>query len=291
MSLRILASSDLHYNVDRSKGPTRQLAKQVIARGGDVLALAGDIAGADPEDFEAALELFDRFEGVKLLVPGNHDLWVAHGQNSYTKWSRQLPHLARRHGFCMLDHGQVQVGAVGFVGNVGWYDYSFRSADLAVPLRFYQAKVGPGRAAAVAKFRQLVEDNHGLEDRHHQITIAWRDGQFVNLPVSDTEFTDQLVRRLDRQLTRSVNAAEKIVAVLHHLPRRELVQYRGDGDWDFAAAFLGSERFGQVLGQYDQVKLCLSGHSHRADFINGAACRYVSIGSTYTAKALMEFHL
>lgn len=287
--VRILATSDLHYNVARSKEGVRELAEQSVRRGGDVLVIAGDVAGADPDEFAEALELFDAFRGVKVLVAGNHDLWVAAGQDSYVKWSRHLPELAQRYGFRMLDHGEIFVDGVAFVGNVGWYDYSFRLESLKVPLRFYEAKTGPGHAAAVPQLSFLVQGRDDLQDRHYEITTAWRDGRCVKLPVSDPQFTEELVGRLSGQLDRAGREAKTIVAVLHHLPRRDLVRYRGDVSWDFAAAFLGSQRFYDVLRQCPTLRLCLSGHSHRADRIQDNGATYVTIGSTYSEKVLLEF--
>lgn len=291
MAIRILASSDLHYNMPRSQKPVRALAKEVVARGGHVLVLAGDIAGPDLREFDAALALFEGFDGIKLFVAGNHDLWVTDGRNSYAKWAQDLPAAAGRRGFVMLDHQPVQVGHVAFVGSVGWYDYSFRRTELNVPLRFYRAKVGPGRAAAMAEWRALMDGAEELDQSHYAITTAWRDGVFVKLPFTDEAFTHQLAGRLAEQVRRVSATAAMVVAVLHHLPRRDLVWYRDDPGWDFAAAFLGSERFGEVLDACRAVRLCLSGHSHRADFTRENGCRYVSIGSTYSDKALLEFDL
>jgi len=289
--LRILASSDLHYNLPRSRPGVRDLAKQVAHRGADVLVLAGDIAGTKLSDFAEALELFEPFKNQKLLVAGNHDLWVDADGDSHSKWAEELPELAKQYDFRMLDCGELIVDDVAFVGNVGWYDYTFRRDDLAIPMRFYEAKIGPGFAAATPELEFLLEPRSELQRRHFRITTAWQDGRYVDLPFGDVEFTDRLIGRLEEQLVRAANKVDKIVSVIHHLPHRELVRYRGEISWDFAAAFLGSPRFSQVLGGYDQVRLCLSGHSHRADCIRDNGVEYVTIGSNYTKKALMEFQL
>ncbi|NLX07209.1 MAG: hypothetical protein GXY33_18890 [Phycisphaerae bacterium] len=289
--MRIIATSDLHYNIARSRPGVRQAAQKVAQRGGDVLVIAGDIAGIDTAIFAEALELFADFRGPKLLVAGNHDLWVAPGRCSLEKWSRELPQIARRYGFHMLDHEPYYADGVAFVGTVGWYDYSFRLRKLDVPLRFYQAKMGPGRVAAVPELSNLLESQDDLHDHHFAITAAWRDGQYVNLPFDDPGFTDHLAERLDEHLKAAVARSPHVVAVTHHLPRRELVWYRGDPGWDFVAAFLGSDKLHAVLRRYEPVKLCLSGHSHRADSIKDNGTHYVAIGSTYLDKALVELDL
>jgi 3',5'-cyclic AMP phosphodiesterase CpdA len=289
--MRILASSDLHYNIKRSIEPTRDLARQVRRRGGDVLILAGDIAGIDETNFLEALELFADFKGEKLLVAGNHDLWVSPGDCSYEKWTNRLPKLARRMGFTMLDHETRVIGNIGFVGNVGWYDYTLRDHRLAIPLRFYQAKIGPGRALRVSEWQHLLPPEDELRPEHHDITFSWKDGEFVNLPMNDEEFLDLLKNRLQADLERISERSEKIVTILHHLPRRELVWYRDDANWDFATAFLGSQRLGDLLKTSPNLTLCLAGHNHRSDVVKEDGVEYITIGSTYLKKVLLEYDL
>jgi predicted phosphohydrolase len=289
--MRILASSDLHYNIKRSIEPTRDLARRVCRRGGDVLILAGDIAGIDEVHFLEALKLFSHFPGQKLLVAGNHDLWVRGDINSYEKWSQQLPALASQAGFHMLDHSPKLFGDVGIAGNIGWYDYSFRDTELAVPLRFYQAKIGPGRAQRLEEWQHLIAPSDELLPIHSDITSAWRDGEFVRLNMADESFVQMLLDRLETDLKTISEKSEKIVAVIHHLPRRDLVWYRGDANWDFAAAFLGSEKFDDVLKHFPKIKYCLSGHNHRSEVVKTPATEYIAIGSTYLEKELLELNI
>jgi len=238
--MRILATSDLHYNIKRSKEPARDVARRVVNRGGDIFILAGDIAGVDSEHFLRGLELFSGFTAKKLLVAGNHDLWIKPGECSFEKWSKRLPQLAAQAGFTMLDHEPTVIGDLGFVGNVGWYAYGFRDDRLAIPMRFYQAKVAPGRAARLSEYHHLLDPVDPILPQHHAITTAWRDGEYVRLSMSDLDFVDYLAGRLERHLAQIEPRCRKIIAVMHHLPHRDLVWYRGDANWDFAAAFLAA---------------------------------------------------
>jgi predicted phosphohydrolase len=289
--MKILASSDLHYNIKRSIEPTRELAREVCRRGGDVFILAGDIAGSDETIFTEALELFSGFKGEKLLVAGNHDLWVRGEVDSFEKWSNRLPALASAAGFHMLDHSPRIVGEVGIAGNIGWYDYSFRDSRLAVPLRFYQAKIGPGRAQRLEEWQHLVAPADELLPIHSDITSAWRDGEFVRLNMSDESFVETLLEKLKADLEGLEKKCKKIVTVLHHLPRQDLVWYRGDPNWDFAAAFLGSGRFDEVLKGFPQIQYCLAGHNHRSEVVKTPETEYIAIGSTYLEKNLLELEI
>ncbi len=57
--------------------------------------------------------------------------------------------------------------------------------------------------------------------------------------------------------------------------------------WRFANAFLGSERFAQVIGQHPNVRLAICGHIHEARNATIGAQRFCSIGSDYARKALL----
>ena len=289
--MRILASSDLHYNIPRSQEPTRELAKQVINRQGDVLILAGDIAGVDITLFAEALELFSGFKGIKLLVPGNHDLWVNNGISSLKKWQKMLPLIADEYDFIMLDGNPQIIGDIGFAGNIGWYDYSFRDESLNVPIEFYQAKIGPGRALYNDELGKFNINPDELDHIHRSITGAWNDRKFVKLEMSDSEFTALLADRLKKDIETIYDKCEKMVTVTHHLSTRELVWYRGDPNWDFSAAFLGSQLFADIVKQYPKIVYHLTGHNHKAARCKISSAEHIAIGSTYKTKALIELDI
>ncbi|MFA6133557.1 MAG: hypothetical protein WC869_06025 [Phycisphaerae bacterium] len=67
--MRILVTSDLHYDVLRSRPSAQEVAARACVAGGDVLVLVGDTAGAEPGPMKDCLALFETFKGLKLLVP------------------------------------------------------------------------------------------------------------------------------------------------------------------------------------------------------------------------------
>ena len=75
--MKILVTSDLHYDITRSREPTRDLARRVCAKGGDALVLVGDTAGARLEPLGEALTLFDGFPGK-----ANIGVAAAHGKRA-----------------------------------------------------------------------------------------------------------------------------------------------------------------------------------------------------------------
>jgi hypothetical protein len=53
-----------------------------------------------------------------------------------------------------------------------------------------------------------------------------------------------------------------VIAAIHQLPFRELLPPPRTAQWDFAKAYLGSEKIGRLLLEYPNVREVFCGHSH-----------------------------
>ena len=285
--MKILITADLHYEVSRSREAARRLAEKVLATAGDVLVLVGDTAGAKLKPMREALALFADFPGRKLLVPGNHCLWCFGAENSMDRYLHVLPDLAAEAGFHLLDHEPLILDDVGLVGSVGWYDYSFREESLGIPEAFYRAKLTPGAAEYLGGYGELLERHREhLTGRHYSMGARWMDGVYVKLGMSDEEFAALLVEKLARQLAEIAPRVERIVAFVHHLPFADLVPRNRPDHFAFAAAFMGTERLGQVLLDCPKVTHVYCGHSHWRRSVRVGHVRVVNVGSTYVDKRL-----
>ena len=285
--MRVIVTADLHYDLPQSKPAVKMLAERILQTGADVLVLLGDLAGADYRIFRECLDLFEGFSGRKLLVPGNHCLWCLPGENSLQRYEKTLPSLAAEAGFTLLDHQPVTINGCGFVGSIGWYDYSYRDEGLGIPLEFYRAKVSPGAAVRLKEFHELVERyKNCLTDRQYSIVARWMDGLHVRLGMSDEQFLEYLLEKFSRQLEdfQSNPAVRRIVAFMHHLPFRQLLPKNRPDRFVFAFAYLGSERFGEVLLKYPKVTDVFCAHSHWYATGNIGKMRVINVGSRYLHK-------
>lgn len=287
--MRIIITADLHYNVARSKAPTRAIAEQICRTGGDCLLFVGDTASCDLTILEEAFALFDAFKGPRLAVAGNHELWMPPGMginaaDSLHRYENELRQACVRSGVHYLDDAPFYLGDVGFVGSVGWYDFSFRPSTMKVPLRFYRHKVAPGAASYYEQHKHLLERADDLPAGANDLTCRWMDGVRVKLPMGDIDFTQHLSQKLRRHLLEADERCDQIIAAVHHLPFSELVPHSVIPNWEFATGFLGSELLGEVLLEFPKISHLFCGHSHRARRCRKGNLQCASIGSTYREK-------
>src|SRR5690606_21164023 len=111
--------------------------------------------------------------------------------------------------------------------------------------------------------KSLLADTSDLSPQARDIVARWNDGRFVKLHRDDHTFLQELLDRLKDQLD-GLTHVPRVIAAIHHLPFAELLPPRHSAQWDFAKAYLGSRRIGQLLLQYPNVQQVYCGHSHYA---------------------------
>lgn len=282
--MRLIVTSDLHYNVLRSKQPTLSVAEEICRLSADALLILGDAAGQDVSILSECLRLFDTFPGRKFFVPGNHELWARAGESSLVRYQEVLPQTCAAAGFHMLDHEPVVLDRIGLVGSIGWYDFRFRPEYLGIPLRFYKEKIAPGAASRMERYQHLLEPSDDIPEASMHMGTRWMDGEHVHLPMNDLEFCDRLLGRLEQHLVEVADSCETIVVGLHHVPFAELVPHNDNPSWAFAGAFLGSPAFGELLLKHPKVRRVYCGHTHKAGEVIREHIRCINTGCTYLAK-------
>ncbi len=286
--MRLLITADIHYNHPRSRKLADGLIDQMNAAGGDGVLVIGDTGVADSDSIERALERFT-INGPRLFVAGNHELWT-HGDDSYRFYHKKLPRRLANLGWRWLEADPFVTEGFAIVGSVGWYDYSMAEPALGIPERFYAAKVSPGAAHRLSEFKPLLEDPSDIPESAQNIVARWNDGKFVKLQRSDPVFLQELLDRLQTQLD-ALREVPQIIAAIHHLPFAELLPPRHSAQWDFAKAYLGSPRIGQVLLRYPNVTRVYCGHSHYPAQATVGHVHAINIGSGYRVKHFQTLDL
>lgn len=285
--MRLIVTADLHYNHPRSRALAAEVVEKINADRPDAVLVVGDTAAADGDALEQCLGLF-HINGPRLFVAGNHELWT-HGPDSYELFTRELPRRVEAMGWHWLEGRPFHLtDDTAVVGSIGWYDYSMAEPSLGIPPRFYAAKVSPGAAKRLEEFRHLFEagpDGDPPGDR--EIVARWNDGKFVKLGRSDEAFLAELIDGLRAQLD-SLRETPRVVAAIHHLPFAELLPPRHGGQWDFARAYLGSPRIGELLLKHPNITDVFCGHSHYPAEARIGHMQAVNLGSGYRVKAYRE---
>lgn len=283
--MKLVVTADLHFNHARSHPAAVKAADEISQTPGDALLLVGDTAVGDGGSLEEALAHI-RFNGPKLFLCGNHELWTGRG-DSYQLFHYELPRRVRNAGWQWLETDPFEQDGIAIVGSVGWYDYRFAPEDLAIPHRFYAAKVSPGAAERLSEFEHLLGED--VPQATRDIVVRWNDSKHVSLGRDDETF---LFERLD-QLKQSMMSvtAKKIVAAVHNVPFAELLPPRRAPMFDFVRAYFGSPKIGELLASDPRVSHVLCGHTHSAADVTLGRLRAINIGSTYTAKRVLTLNL
>jgi hypothetical protein len=285
-AVRLLITADLHFAHPRSEPLAIELIDEMNAAGGDVLLVIGDTGTGEGDAIERGLSHF-RFDGPKLFVAGNHELWTR-SADTYELFTRELPARVAAAGWRWLQNEPFVAGDIAVVGSIGWYDYSYAEPSLGIPRRFYEAKISPGVAARLTESKNLI---HGDEPSDAMDVIArWNDGRFVRLGKSDEAFLTELLIQLDGQLT-SLASKRQVICAIHHVPFAELLPPRHGMHWDFARAYLGSGTIGDVIRKYENVSHVFCGHSHSRTQTTIGHIQAINIGSGYRQKRYLKLDL
>ncbi len=242
--MKIAAISDIHVLPDGADDPLlRAIRERVLAIEPDVFVIAGDISHHIDVIEESLSKL--RIENIaNMYVPGNHDIWFEKEKKIGTldKYSKVIGKVARKTGFHYLPDEPLEIGQIGFVGTIGWADYSFARADLAIPEEAYVRKEYNG--------------------------AMWFDVFNLDWELSDKEATDLFNRKLEYDLSILSDEIKHVVYVSHHLPFKELTIYKNRLPWDFFSAYMGAVSTGQILLDDGRVILTISGHSHVRNLVH-----------------------
>lgn len=254
--LRALATSDLHYPWrERGMGQVAAMGQRAMESQAGVLILGGD--NGEPDGLYA----FEHFPGKKLIIAGNHDLYTK-TDDSLVRY-RGLEEAYRQFGFHFLDAQPAIVNGVGFAGNVGWYDYSFRRTeplpeDPECPLLINGKRL-----------HELTEEDYArqtfrITEGRRTYTASWEDRANISWGITDKEFLDRCLDKLEGDLSQLEREVDKICAVVHHLPFDELVKHDpNDIALTLTNAYMGSTRIGELLLAHPKVRTVITGHTHR----------------------------
>jgi predicted phosphodiesterase len=270
--MKISAVSDIHgsYNAAQLDEAVREM------KNSDAVVVAGDLT-ENINRYEAILQKFNGINGLKVAVLGNHDLYAKRDEDSYAKIGL-LDEVCRRNDFHLLDSAPVVKDGVGFVGNIGWYDYQFAQKEPDCELIVNNAEWRGARLSQMTDEDFSVKD-YVFFDGETLSRGCWNDGNYINWQFSDKDFLRMQVDKLGEDMDRVSDEVDKIVYVSHHIPIDEFVYKRSDDSkWSLFNAYQGSPELGEVAFSNPKLELLITGHSHIPDFkrVGNVPCYNVS---------------
>lgn len=232
----------------------------------DVLLVLGDLGHGD-RGIAQCLSLFGGVKGRRLCVLGNHDLWDR-SEATPQRYLRLQQQVLPSFGFHPLDLEPCVHGGVGFVGGIGWYDYSLARGKFSHEA--LASKVYPGNPR-----------------------YGWGDRVYVDWEASDEAVVESQVAKVESQL-RQLDGVGRIVVGLHHLPIRKLLvgpSWLVPRSWRFMNAFLGSARFGTLLSEFaPRIARVFCGHVHHEKHVHDQGVGYSSLGGDYRKKQIVVYN-
>jgi Icc-related predicted phosphoesterase len=250
--MKIAFISDLHVDsLPASPDVIDCIHKRLLSIKPDVFIIAGDIA-ARTQLFEQTLGTFSALPCEKLLVPGNHDIWVESsslekGIHSGVKYTEIIPQICSRNDFIFLGVEPCVIDGIGFAGTIGWYDYTLRNKvfDNLFSMDTYRKK-------------------------NYKNRFTWNDLKFAHwMDIHENSLkSDQVVaREMEDALQAQIQSLNQkhinqIIVVTHHIPFQKMVIHPNRLPFDFFSAYMGSSGLGSTILDEPSVKYVISGHSH-----------------------------
>lgn len=265
-NLRIAAVSDIHVLSDGTDEPLiRAIRDRVTSLAPEVFIIAGDLSH-HISVLEETLSELAIDDIVNLYVPGNHDIWFEKNPpiSSMDKYAKVIGRICREQGFHYLPDEPYEHDSIGFVGSMGWSDYSFARPELGISEEQYMRKEYGG--------------------------ATWFDVFNVDWELTDREITDLFNHKIEYDLSTLSPSIERVVYVSHHLPFRELTVYKNRLPWDFFSAYMGATSTGEILQQDERVILTISGHSHVRNLIRKGRITAVTVPLGYCRPPNGDFN-
>lgn len=300
--MKIIAVSDIHIPKNESSMP--DLIRGINSSNADVLVLGGDIAPANDPALESFLRSISGFRGKKMYICGNHDLWTVPGSSSVTgssieRFEKVLPDIYKKFGFHSLEEQPVVYKDVGFVGNIGWYDYSLaRTYSPPFGTKFVRLDDNLKPTSMVVSWGDL-----NTEDWKRQAflikgllgmtsTTGINDRDYIVGLGDDREFCDRMRDKLEEDISVIEDSVKKIVAVFHCVPFKEgLARDNTSADICVRNAYAGSKYLGEVLYRHPKVRLALWGHVHKRQELMKGKIKCVNMSLDKNGKNPFELEI
>lgn len=256
MSIRIALTSDIHVDTSqKNRNLLPYLAEEINMKEPDALIICGDISPG-LEALGDALWAFHSVKCRKFFVAGNHDVWTGFERDSgktdsFIKYNNIIPEICLKNEFDYLNGRGFLINGYGIAGGMGWYDFSLRNEKLDEQITIENYNRG--------RYRNL-QWNDVIYTKWHAL------GKMNGLEeeVSPSYICEWMADSL-RKAILEINgeSPERILMATHFIPLKSLLRYSDEPVVDFACAYLGSDKLGEILNDFPSITHWFCGHVHK----------------------------
>lgn len=262
--MKVAYTSDVHADITLNNGRLiPYLVKYVQDIKPDVFVIAGDISNT-LESLDGTLKQFDELRCLKVMVPGNHDVWIESnnsmrkGKDSLYKYRQAIPQVCSKNGFLYPITEPFIIDNAAIIGNIGWYDYSF--ADL--------------RLTNTYDFIDYVRGtfNEGVwKDTKYAVWLKYPDSPSWKVrlkTLSNNSVFELLLDELKNSVQKIPSDIRKVLVVLHTAPFKECIIPKSEpSPFD---AYEGGTQIGEFIKTISESReiSVICGHRHKKLFLD-----------------------
>ncbi|MFB0919086.1 MAG: metallophosphoesterase [Clostridiaceae bacterium] len=227
--MKLAFISDLHLDLNKKYPVLDMVVETAEEKKADVLVIAGDLSNDCDLTLKYVDELKSKFSGDVYFVAGKHDMFNIDGKydSTYYIYDKYM-----QHENSLMNKDVVLNEDWVLLGDMFWYDYSFGDRDKYTDEEF------------------RIQFHEGM---------AWADYKYIDWQNDDISISDILVDRMEKRIQKYPD--KNIIVVSHMVMNRDFVGYERYPNTDYFAAFVGSEKIGQLMEKYG-VKIAVMGHVH-----------------------------
>ena len=225
--MKALFFSDLHFDWNE-----RQVGKPLVPlfiewlknQAVDLLVIAGDISNRATKSI-GIIKMIEAECGIPVrFIPGNHDIYTKE-DNSWDSYE-----LFKNHHSSLIE-SPFEIGDTVIIGDMGWYDYSFKPV--------------------------VIDEQQVLNFKE----AHWPDAKYAKWHMADAQVCELMLKKCSAQLDQFCD--RKVVFVNHFVAYESFITTRGDiPNWNLGNAIMGSRKIGAMIDLYPNITHTFFGHTH-----------------------------
>lgn len=262
--MRVAYTSDVHADITLNNARIiPYLVNRLREINPAVFVIAGDISNT-LKSMDDTLKLFSELSCLKVMVPGNHDVWIESnssmkkGKDSFYKYRQAIPQVCSQNGFLYPITEPYVIDDVAILGNIGWYDYTLADSRLSSTYNMMDYVKGIFKEG-------IWNDTKYAIWLKNSDSPNWKDRLKT---MSNISLFEMLFNEFKNSVHKIPDDIRKVLIVLHTAPFKECIIPKDEpSPFD---AYEGSSQIGEYIKMIskDREISVICGHRHNKLFLD-----------------------